>query len=146
MKKRNCYQCSDSFTPARNPKQSYCSKLSCQNARKNAWRKQKRQDDPDYREDQKRTHQQWLERKQNYWRDYRDSHPKYVQGNREQTRLRKQKRASNAVEENTASRFAKSDAFNDERPIKSGIYQLIPVPPPGFAKSDALMVEISLIT
>jgi hypothetical protein len=43
------------------------------------------------------------------------------------------------------SRFAKNDALTSEPQIKSGVYRLIPEGC-GFAKSDALIVNIAIIS
>ena len=42
----------------------------------------KLQTDPDYQDNQNRAQQAWSQRNPNYWRDYRESHTKYVERNR----------------------------------------------------------------
>ena len=110
-KTKKCCQCHQAFIPKRNPKQHYCGKLACQNSRKYKWRKQKCACDRDYRENQRRANQHWQKRNPDYWRCYRETCVDYVKRNREQTKLRKQKRRQIVEIQGDASRFAKSDAF-----------------------------------
>lgn len=145
MDKRNCAKCGTSLIPTRNPHQSYCSKSSCQNARKNFWRVQKRLKDPDYQVNQINSNKKWLNKKPSYWRDYRKHHPDYTQRNRDQCRHRKQKKRLQSTQIEMDTQFAKSDAFSDKNIIESGTYTLTPLQD-RFAKSDALTVKISLIT
>jgi hypothetical protein len=142
MNKQYCCECHHPFIPLRNPHQRYCNQRSCQNARKRQWRKQKHAEDPDYRENQRRSQTKWLNKSPHYWRNYREIHPEYTQRNRQQTRERKRL----AVCKHDASQFAKSDALTLENAIKPGTYSLVPMPHSKFAKSDALIVKISLIT
>jgi hypothetical protein len=143
MHTRYCVQCHGTFIPRRNPNQRFCNQRTCQNVRKRQWRKQKHAKDPDYRENQRRAQNKWLQKKSpHYWRDYRKIHPEYTQRNRQQTRVRKQLASCKF----NASQFAKSDALMAKRLIKPGTYTLVPLHHAGFAKSDALTVKISLIT
>lgn len=148
-KQTSCRHCHRSFTPKRNPHQRYCSQSACQNARKQDWRRRKRSSDSDYKENQQRANQKWQQRHPDYWRNYRQAHPAYAKRNREQARLRRQqKQRSHTVEPaqaSSASPFAKSDAFSGLSQIKSGTYHLIPVLDPRFAKSDALIVSLSVV-
>jgi hypothetical protein len=147
MEACHCSRCNKPFLPKRNKNQSYCSDPPCQNARKNAWRAQKRLTDPDYRENQKSANKRWQEKSANYWQDYRATHPEYTHRDRQQARVRKQRKSQVlAPAKSDASRFAKSDVLIVETPIKTGTYRLVPVMLPGFAKSDALIVKIALIT
>src|SRR6516165_11849184 len=111
MDKRNCTKCGIAFVPKRNPNQSYCSKLSCQNARKNFWRVQKRLKDPDYQENQIISTKKWLNKKPCYWQDYRTHHPEYTQRNRDQSRHRKQQKRLPSAQIEMNTQFAKSDAL-----------------------------------
>ena len=143
--RRYCQNCHRLFTLKRNPQQHYCGKQPCQNARKRAWRKQKRTRDADYQANQKRSNERWRKSHSDYWRQYREKHPDYAQSNRERQRLRDQNRAQKALAKN-ASPLAKSDALQEEIAVKSGTYQLIPVEHAPLAKSDALTVKISVIS
>jgi hypothetical protein len=154
--KKVCIHCHQSFIPKRNPYQRYCHQSECQNARKLNWRKQKRVADSDYRENQRRVNQSWQKRHPDYWRTYRQRNPSYAKRNREQTRMRQRKCRLLSTDEQTvissdaSPLFAKSDALRVEnrtnRLIQSGIYRLIPSFHAGFAKSDALLVEIAVVT
>jgi hypothetical protein len=141
MSKRCCVQCHDVFIPRRNPNQRFCNKSACQNERKRQWRKQKRSKDPDYRENQRRAQKKWGEKSSNYWRGYREKNPEYTHANRQKQKIRDLLPA-NARDKVNASLLAKSDALEANSPIKSGRYILIP----DLAKSDALRVNISLIS
>lgn len=141
MEKKNCHHCCLPFTPKRNPKQSYCSNLSCQNTRKNTWWKQKQKYDPDYRENKRNAQKNWLKRNPNYWHKYRDVHPEYTVRNRQQQRVRDKKRIKRSPEVENLD-LAKSDALDEKGRIKSGTYRLMPC----LAKTDALIVQISLIS
>jgi hypothetical protein len=152
-KQKSCSHCRRSFTPTRNPRQHYCSQQACQNARKYEWRKQKRSSDNDYKENQRRANQSWQQCHPDYWRNYRQSHPDYAQRNREQTRSRRQQKqclnASDPASKDDASQFAKSDAFPraemDLSLLRSGTYRLTPASCAEFAKSDALIVSLSVV-
>lgn len=132
------------FQPVRNQRQQFCSRHFCQNVRKSQWRRIKRKDDPDYRANQKHAYQKWLKKNPGYWQQYREKHPIYTNRNREQQLQRNlhQRSTSN----NNARLIAKSDALISESPVKTGVYQLVPTAESEIAKSDALIVKISLIT
>lgn len=55
----------------RNPSQQYCGHADCQRARKREWQRNKRNSDPDYRQNQIDAHKRWLKRNPDYWREYR---------------------------------------------------------------------------
>jgi hypothetical protein len=140
MENRNCKNCGVIFISKRNPNQYYCNKVSCQNARKNSWRVQKRSEDPDYLDNHKLANKNWRERNQKYWCQYRKQHPECIIRNRQLQRSRDKRRRCQAPHD-----LAKSDAFDVNSSIKSGTYKLLPINSL-LAKSDALIVEISLIT
>lgn len=147
-KKRHCKHCGAGFLIKRNPKQQYCSKPDCQRTRKNHWRGDRRRHDSDYIINQNSANQRWRASHPYYWKHYRASHPDYVQRNREQQRIR-DGTAKNHVPRlanRDASHLVKSDALNERNPIQSGAYWLIPQGDNHLAKSDALRVEINLIT
>jgi hypothetical protein len=141
------------FIPPRNPQQQFCSRRLCQNARKSNWRRAKHKNDPDYRENQNHACKRWRKKNPDYWKQYRSTHPLYTDNNRQQQKQRKQmlgKKSLGGSETspfaNGTPQFANSDAYPSKNPVKAGTYQLVPVPCPGFANSDALIVEISVIT
>ena len=87
--------CRRLFSP--NPRvknQQYCNKEQCQRVRKNRWQRQKMEDDPQYRKDQKEGQQCWTEQNQGYWKQYRSQHPECVIRNRLLQKERDQKRRS----------------------------------------------------
>lgn len=66
--------------------QQYCSAQACQNARRSMWKRKhpKSQEKGKVRQQQNPDHE--------YMRKYRDTHPEYVTRNREQQKVRNQKR------------------------------------------------------
>lgn len=148
-KSRRCMHCHQSFTPTRNPTQRYCHQRICQNTRKNRWRKQKYAQDADYGQNQKCAEQRWRQQHPDYWKKYRAAHPDYVHRNRVQQFLRQRQRRldqKNTRQEADVSLFANSDASPHIKFIKSGTYHMIPVTRSEFANSDALLVNIAVVT
>ncbi len=150
--KKCCVHCHQLFICKRNPGQHYCSEQACQKARKRFWRKQKYAGDPDYRDNQRRAEKNWQQHHPDYWCRYRECHPAYTQHNREQQGLRDHGRSGKVYKSDAwlLSNLAKSDALPDTKTapdtVKSGLYRLIPVTRADLAKSDALTVEISIVT
>jgi hypothetical protein len=143
--KKKCLQCRSAFLVKRNPRQQCCSRPACQKRRQNQWRQQKRQQDTDYRENQRAANQRWRKRNADYWRDYRKTHADSVAKNRERQRERdRQLRAGKAVKA-THSRLANSDALTKDNFIESGTYDIAPANG-NLANSDALRVEIKVIS
>ncbi|HAT9256250.1 TPA: hypothetical protein JBC26_15845 [Legionella pneumophila subsp. pneumophila] len=138
---RQCCHCGRAFSVHRNPKQSYCDQPSCQQIRKNRWRKEKLKQDADYRSNQSKANQLWQHKNPDYWRAYRTSHPDYVSRNREKQRIRDK----GSGEEVKASHLAKSDALGGESLIQSGLYRITPLDR-DLAKSDAFTVKIALVS
>lgn len=139
-KRRRCLACGEVFGPSPRVKdRKYCSKPACQRERKRRWQRQKIADDPDYRDNQKDSQKRWREAHRGYWRTYRDSHPQYVQRNRERQRRRNQERRVRFQP------IAKMDASRSRSAIVPGAYQLIPLAAGRVAKMDAINVEIRFI-
>lgn len=135
--RRRCKHCGKLFSPRpQNPAQSYCSLAECQKARKRDWKKHKLANDPSYRENQRAANQQWQQRNPGYWREYRDRHKEYTERNRKAQKLRNRRRKE----------IAKSDASISKKHINSGRYQLVPVTGAMFAKGDASIVEITVVS
>ena len=140
-----CLECQQPFSLKRNPQQKFCHQSKCQNARKRSWRLNKRNQEPEqYKSSQRLSDQEWQSKNSQYWSFYRATHPEYVLKNRQQQKIRDQSRSQGTAKVN-ASLLAKSDVLLKESPIKSGIYYLIPSHDL-LAKSDALLVKISLIS
>ena len=137
MEFRQCEACHQPFRPRpQNPDQCFCSAAACQRERRRRWQATKRQNDPDYRDNQKRAQKAWAERHPDYWRAYREQHPEYVARNR----ARQQERTLGLAA------LAKMDASMAETGFSSGTYRLSPVADASFAKMDAWMVEITVIS
>ena len=86
---KNCPYCKTQFTP--HPKvgerQITCGKPACKAALKSDNNRKWRQRNPDYHRDYPRV-KDWLEQKPGYLKKYRESHPEYVEKNREAQRVR----------------------------------------------------------
>jgi len=137
--KKRCVHCGRSFFLKRNPQQIYCSQESCQIIRRNTWRKNKLQQDNDYRCNQINACRHWRKRHPDYWRQYRANHPAYTLHNQRRTADRKR---ANSQLNRQSTEFANSDALTSVISIQSGTYALIPQ----VANSDALLVEIKLLS
>lgn len=136
MVSNQCTACGQLFRPRPQvSNQSYCSAPACQRERRRIWQLLKRQSDPDYQDNQVRAQQAWSQRNPGYWREYRRTHPEYVERNRALQRER------NAPPPNSA--IAKMDASTLETPPPSGIYRLSRVTAGAIAKMDVWTVEIT---
>ena len=136
---KRCAACNCEFRPRPQvPYQTYCSLPECQRKRRTRREQKKRRTDPDYRENQSRAQQAWLEHNPDYYRKYRAEHPESTERNREQQRLRNHAR-KNAL-------IAKMVVSTQTIPLPSGRYQITPVPDVGIAKMDAWTVEITMLS
>jgi hypothetical protein len=126
------------YSDPRVRRQRYCCRPPCQRARRRLWQKEKLATDEEYRLNQKDAQRCWRQRHRDYWRKYRQSHPDYSQRNRNQQRQRNHLRGRGLI--------AKMDALAPQRSVTSGRYELVPVEPGGFAKMDALIVEIHVVS
>jgi hypothetical protein len=141
MERRRCAACEEAFRPrSQVPHQIYCSAAACQRARRRRWQQAKRQSDADYRENQARAQQAWAQGHRDYWGEYRRTHPDYCESNRQATRQRQRDRRQRAAQ------FAKMDASTALSRVPSGTYRLVPVGAEAFAKMDAWIVEMTLIS
>lgn len=135
---KRCANCNGEFRPRPQvPNQTYCPLPECQRKRHSRWEQKKRQTDPDYRDNQARAQQAWLERNPDYYRKYRDDHPGSTEHNRKRQRVRNQKRH--------AALIAKVDTSTPKYPLPSVRYLLTPVSDDGIAKMDAWTVEIVVL-
>ena len=86
---KKCPYCKTKFTP--HPKvgkrQITCGALACKAALKSDNNRKWRQRNPDYHRDYPRV-KDWLEQKPGYLKNYRESHPEYVEKNRATQRVR----------------------------------------------------------
>ena len=144
---RRCEHCRKKFTRFSHiPGQRYCSRVQCQNARRQKWRKQKLAIDKDYKANQKDAQGRWCEKNPGYWKRYRATHPEYVQRNRQLQRVRNQRRKATIYASDTSSLIAKRYALSSKNSFLSGYYRLIPVGSGLIAKRYALLVKIDAIT
>jgi FtsZ-interacting cell division protein YlmF len=137
-------ECGVLFTPCPQvPWQKYCSRKECQQVRKNEWNKKRLTTDSDYREARQAAQQRWKEKNPNYWKDYRASHPDYRQKNRDQQKVRNQKRQKHS---SVSEKIVKTDESNPVNPILTGRYKIVPIRPGTFAKTDECIVEIRAVS
>ena len=112
----------------RNPRiksaQRFCGKASCQQARKNEWEREKNRKDIDYRQRRGISKKRWRKHHSAhiYQHKYRESHPDYVQINREKQHNRNEKRKHSQ----SVTKIVKTDALISEKLINSGLYELLP--------------------
>jgi hypothetical protein len=146
MESRRCAGCDQAFRPrSQVPGQRYCSEVACQRERRRCWQRAKRASDADYRENQARAQRAWAQSHRDYWRDYRRTHARYCERNRDAARQRQRDRRRRAASPDSA-RFAKMDASMPGSRVPSGTYRLVPATAAEFAKMDAWMVEITLVS
>ena len=91
--RRTCPFCRESFS--RSPyrlQQKVCSKPDCQRQRKSRDHRRRYRHDSGYRDDCRRSRQQWREDHPTYHRQYRQAHPEQVRQNREKQKPRDQLR------------------------------------------------------
>lgn len=137
MESKRCVACGQLFQPRPQvPQQSYCSAPDCQRERRRQWQRGKLRTDPDYQDNQARAQQAWSQRNPDYWREYRESHPEYVERNRVQQHDRNAKTMAGPI--------AKMDVSNHVTPLPSGIYHLRLATDAGIAKMDVWTVEITV--
>jgi hypothetical protein len=93
MVQRRCRYCEQVFQPSKfQPRQSVCGQPGCQQRRRADYHRQKIAADPEYRQVCQDSSRKWRIRNPEYWRRRRGNHPAVVQRNRQQQRVRDQKR------------------------------------------------------
>ena len=126
MPQRDCANCGQAFTPCPQvPNQAYCSSVACQRARRKLWLHDRLRDDPDYRDNRSRSQRAWLDRHPDYWKHYRE------------------KRARDPPRNAKSTNLPVADQVLP--PLPPGLYLLRVVAPPGSAKTDAWIVELTLV-
>ena len=137
MEKRQCLECCQLFYPCPQvPHQSYCSSPNCQRARRRKWMRNKLKTDSDYQENQLFAQKAWSKRNTGYWKEYRASHPEYVERNRISQHQRNTKSQANII--------ANIDESSEANPFPSGIYRLSLVSDNAIAKMNMWTVEIRI--
>jgi len=126
--------------------QKYCGKKSCQQSRKNSWERAQLRKDPFYH--QRRYEQKACWRKSRpghqYQQDYRQSHPDYVQANRERQHIRN-KNIQKQHSGDCLPNIVKTDSLISEKLVRCGLYEILPYktgPGKKIVKTDALIVEL----
>ena len=140
-----CCHCGGYFSPSpRHRNQRFCRRSGCQRARKAEWQRNKMHTDPEYRANQRQSHQEWLRANPSYWKDYRKRKPEKAERNRllQALRNRRRGRFHEANARGDPPLIAKMDASKPEdfRPI--GQFWLVPV----IAKMDALKIFLHPIS
>jgi hypothetical protein len=93
MVERRCRYCERVFQPLKfQPGQSVCSESDCQRRRRSDGHRRKIASDPEYRQVCQHSSRKWRTRNPEYWRRRRESNPAIVERNRQQQRVRDQKR------------------------------------------------------
>jgi hypothetical protein len=93
MNDRRCCYCQQVFQPScYHPRQAVCSQLSCQRQRQRDYHRHKIASDPIYRQVCLDSPRKWRQAHPAYWKHYRRDHPQQVQRNRQQQKLRDQRR------------------------------------------------------
>lgn len=119
MEKRWCNSCGQAFEPRpQSPRQAYCPKAECQQARKRLWQQAKRSTDYGHFQNQVQSQERWRRRNSGYWRQYRHEHPDYVASNREKQKER------NARKRQGVALIANSDVSPTGN-FASGTYRLV---------------------
>jgi hypothetical protein len=135
------------LNPCLKGSQRYCDEPECQRERKRVWQKEKRRNDDGYRKRQHACLVKWRSedhglRLSRYQQQYRESHPKYVEKNREQQRLRNRARR----ERGASTQIVKMDAL-PQTPVTSGLYLLTPCSlhaSTEIVKMDAIVVALQV--
>ena len=113
----NCKKIVDANPRIKN--QNYCNAMKCQQVRKNLWKQQKLDSDPDYKKSQKEYRKEWNTKNPKYWKNYREKHPKYCDRNRLLQKIRDAK--------NRSKKSCKRDALIQILYLKPGTYEITPI-------------------
>lgn len=156
-KRFRCASCKK-LKPLRAPGQRYCNNPACQKDRKNAWRREKYASDADYRANQKKSTQNYLQSVGGaaaYYQDYRQRKKLAPKIAVPQTSTARPSSRRVPPITTPASKWgphmkrepsANSDAAFGETPLINGRYLLCPIRVAQGANSDAILVEIAAIT
>lgn len=140
-----CAYCKSKFRPDRyHPHQNYCLKEQCQRSRRSTWHKIKLTTDKAYRENQADAQALWKAKNPDYWKNYRASHPQYVERNRREQQLRRS-RSKTSLMPPSQPDVAKMDVASLQQPVKSGRYRLILLDNDSVVKMDFAIVQLSVL-
>ena len=107
MKRRRCHICEDWFIPrrrARKISQRCCSKAACQKERKAENKRDWWRRNPDYDQSRRTKIQDWAKDYPDYWRQYRATHPGYVEKDNRRRVLSRQKSQLSAKQDSVHRR------------------------------------------
>lgn len=139
MEKKYCVACGCAFRPRpQNPTQSYCPAQVCQRERRRCWQRDKRHDDPDYRDNQQRAQQAWCRRNPDYWCQYRRKAHQHVEINGARQSKRHDLDSSNSA--------VKMDSSAALSALPSGTYLIRRMAGDNPVKMDVWTVEITVIS
>jgi hypothetical protein len=111
MGDRRCRYCQKSFPPSKfQPRQAVCSEAVCQRKRRAEYHRRKIAVDPEYREVTRDSPRKWRTRNPDYWKRYRKEHPKAVERNRQQQKLRDRRQRLRNLANNTSALDLKHSA------------------------------------
>lgn len=139
MERKTCSACGRLFTARpQTPHQTYCTHPECQRERRRRWQQRKRQGDSDYRDNDLRNSKSWALENPQYWKQYRDENPVYVERNRNLQQQRNQKQRSAVIaNEDVSNRFSR---------FPSGRYIMAQVLADGTIGGNTWVVEITTLT
>lgn len=134
MPKKHCPACGEEFLPwpqIRN--QEFCSKPDCQRERRRRNQAERRAKSEDRLASDAQYFQDWAAKNPGYWKQYRETHPEYVERNRQQQKLR------------SSVRIAK-DNVSQRNALPGGRYRLQALNPEGLANEAVWIVEIVVLS
>jgi hypothetical protein len=111
MVERRCRYCEQVFQPSQfQPRQSACSQSACQQRRRADYHRRKIASDPEYRQVWQDSSRKWRNRNPEYWRLRREHNASIVERNRQQQRVRDQKRRLRDLANNNSAFDLKGSA------------------------------------
>lgn len=133
-----CTHCGKEFKPRVNG-QEYCSNKTCQRARRARWQRNKMSKDLDYKDNQRRCQKDWMQKHPDYWKQYRENHPEYVERNKILQVKRDAKRRNDRMGKFLAKMDVTAKGFYSR---KGGLFKLIPQGNRLLAKMDVITVKL----
>lgn len=134
MPKKKCLSCGEEFLPwPQILNQQFCSRPECQKERRRRRQAERRAKSLEYQASDAQYFQDWSAKNPGYWKRYRETHPEYVERNREQQKLR------------SSARIAK-DTLSRLKALPGGRYRLQALSPDGIANEAVWIVEIFVLS
>ena len=143
MEKGMCQYCGDLFPLSpRHKNQTCCKKPECQKAKRAERQRNKMQNNPVYKVNQKISNNKWLQSNPDYWKNYREKNPEKAERNRIMQTIRNRKSRSAPSDQKTdASLIAKMHASNTMSLKVVGQFWLVPM----IAKMSASKINMIVI-